>query len=181
MEEYVPLYYKLVGVPNRGIPLTLALGLGLSAVLAWVAHHFEKRANFFSLVALCVAGLTLLATSFRGTVLAVVGMMVFMRMVKVASLLYQSSLQHHITDKTRATVGSLPSFLEEVLSIFIVVVFGIVAKQYNTYVSIRFVALLCIVMSVLLMLFWRKHNLMPPTQTDSDNEVPDTFNPGVAA
>lgn len=181
MEEYVPLYYKLVGVPNRVIPLTLALGLGLSAVFAWIAHRFEKRANLFSLIALCIAGLTLLATSFTGTVVAVAGMMIFMRMVKVASLLYQSSLQHNITEKTRATVGSLPSFLEELLSIVIVVIFGLIAKLYSTYASIRFVAVMCFVMSVILMLYWRKHRLVPPAQNDNEIEVTDTFNPGVTA
>jgi len=159
MEEYVPLYDKVVGVPIRVVPLVLALGLGLSSVFAWVAHHFESRTRLFGLISLAIAGFTLYWTSFESTIIAVGGIMLFMRLVKLSSLLYQSSLQHHVGEESRATVGSLPTFLSEILSLLIVGVYGFVARSHGNFASIRTVALGVVVASLLLAWFWRNYSL----------------------
>jgi MFS family permease len=159
MEEYVPLYDKMVGVPIPIVPLVLAIGLTLSAILAWFAHRFETRTRLFGVISLGIAGVILFATSYSNTAMAVAGIIIFMRLVNLASLLYQSSLQHHISGKSRATVGSLPTFISEILYIAVVAIYGIISAIYNDFASIRVIALGTFIIGILLWWYWKGYKL----------------------
>lgn len=159
VQEYVPLYDKMVGVPVPIVPLVLTVGLALSAILAWVAHRFETRTRLFGIISFSLAGLILFCTSYGDTLTAVVGIMIFMRIAFLSTLLYQSSLQHHISGTSRATVGSLPTFISEILYIAIVAVYGIIAEIYDDFASIRFIALGTFAIGILLLWYWRGYKL----------------------
>jgi len=163
MEEYVPLYDKIVGVPVPIIPLVLTIGLALSAMLAWVAHRFETRTRLFGIISLSLAGIILLSTSYSNTVTAVAGIIIFMRLANLSTLLYQSSLQHHISDSNRATVGSLPTFIAEILYIAVVAIYGIIAQFYGDFASIRFIALSTFTIGILLLWYWKGYKLKDKT------------------
>jgi hypothetical protein len=157
--EYIPLYDKLVGVPVPIIPLVLIIGLSLSAMLAWFAHHFETRSKLFGIVSIVLAGFILFTTSYSSTVTAVAGVIIFSRLVNLSSLLYQSSLQHHISSASRATVGSLPAFVSNIFYIAFVAIYGIVSAIYNDYASIRVIALGTFIVGILLLWYWKGYKL----------------------
>jgi MFS family permease len=159
MSEYIPLYEKLVGVPTPIIPIVLIIGLVLSAILAWVSHRFENRTKLYGIISLSLAGIILFATSYGNTVTAVAGIIIFLKLVNLSSLLYQASLQHHISGKSRATVGSLPSFISEIIYIPIVGIYGIISWLYNDFASIRFIALGTLVIGILLLWYWKGYKL----------------------
>lgn len=155
MEEYVPLYDKMVGVPVPFVPLVLIIGMSLAAAINWYAHHFETKAKLFWLLIISVAGITLFFTSYGDTVTAVAGIIVFMRLINLSLLIFQSKLQHYIDSKSRATVGSLPTFISELLFLGFVAMYGIIAELYGDFASIRFVALGTFIMGILLVFYWR--------------------------
>jgi MFS family permease len=156
MEEYVPLYYKLVGVSVDNVPVLLAAGLLLGAAVAWMAHRFENRKMLFGLTISGIAGLILVGTSFAGTAVAVLGLLAFMRLISLATLLYDASLQHHIADDMRATVSSIPAFMNEFITIVILAAYGLIANSYGDFAPVRFVGVLAVLAALILALIWKK-------------------------
>ena len=171
MAEYVPLYDKMVGVPVPFIPLILTVDLAIGAALSWIAHRFESRTRLFGLLCLVLAGAALLITSYGDTITAVLGMFVFMELVELSSLLYQSSLQHHISGASRATIGSLPTFIAEALSVAIVATYGIVSRYFGDFASIRMMAAMTLLAGVILFWFWKNHQLKIAAPAQLQNDI----------
>ncbi len=121
-----------------------------------MAHYFENTSFYLRLAAGIAAGALLLFTSYYGVVAAVFGMIVFMRTSHVIEALFQANLQHHITDKTRATVGSLPSFLAEALGVLLFGLYGLAASLVSDIFATRMIAVVMIAVAAGLILFWRK-------------------------
>jgi MFS family permease len=159
VEEYVPLYYNLIGVVSNFIPLLLAIGLGLSAILAWTAHRFEDKSNIFQLLTIAIAGILLFITSYNGMVVATLGMVIFMRLIKLSSLLYETSLQHNITERYRATVGSIPTFIAEIISLGIFALYGFISQLFGDMTSIRFIGIIVLGVAIGLFLYWGKKKI----------------------
>lgn len=116
IEEYTPLFYSEIGFSSDVIPLLLAGGLILSSILGWFAHRLARM--HFATVAcfVAIAGIIMFAGTFNqlGGLLA---MLIFMRLIMLAQMLFGASLQHTIQDEQRATIGSLASFGGQILSI----------------------------------------------------------------
>lgn len=156
VDEYIPLYYKDVGFDNSAIPVLLIIGMVLSAVLSWMAHRLEHTPVYLRLILFGLAGTTLLLASYQNLALAAIGMIMFMRLGYVASLLFESSLQHHITSKSRATLTSLPAFIAGVVTTALFGIYGIVAYVINDMTAIRILAAITIICALALAAYWSR-------------------------
>lgn len=116
MEEYTPLFYSEIGFNNDVIPLLLAGGLILSSILGWFAHHLTRMRFVTVACFVVVAGIIMFVGTFS-QLGGLIAMLVFMRLIMLAQMLFGASLQHVIQDEQRATIGSLASFGGQILSI----------------------------------------------------------------
>ncbi len=155
--EYVPLYYIDIGLENAAVPMLMLVGMALSAALAWSAHRMQHTPVSVRLLIFGTAGATLLLASFQNIAFAAFGMLMFMRFGYLAGLLFESSLQQHITSKSRATIASLPSFLSEIVAIVLFGVYGVAAHFSNDSVAIRVLAAISVITALLLFVYWGKY------------------------
>ncbi len=140
VEEYVPLYYQMVGVPVKWIPHLLVVGLVASTVLAWYAVGFERFPGWFAATILAVAAAILLVGTTGGAATATAAMLVFGRVIGLSLLLYQAALQHAIEGTTRATVSSLPSFLAELVALAVFGGYWLVTSTSDDMTAFRVIA-----------------------------------------
>lgn len=157
-QEFTPLYYNMVGIPSPFIAPLLAVGLGFSALLAWMAHRLEHKNALFQISIFGIAGVILLTTSFYGTITAMLGMLIFMRLMRLSSLVYEAVLQHNISEKYRATIGSIPMFISEALSVILILGYGGIAALFGDTTSIRALAILTLIAGLGLLVYWQKHS-----------------------
>lgn len=110
MIEYLPLYYNQVGITTRSVPLVLALGNIIGALLFWTLPSWERFLNKQK-VLLTVGFTALFVISFFGG-LAVVcgGALIFTRYLRVLQVQFESNMQHLASEDARATITSIGSF-----------------------------------------------------------------------
>jgi MFS family permease len=171
--EYVPLFFKPVGVDLDWIPVLLVVGLGISTALAWTAHRWMRypiwvRLAFNSVFALIFVLLTLSSS----TLWAAVGMISMMRVLFLTSALQQASLQHAVDQRTRATVGSFPMFAAEGLAAFSFAVFGMVSYLLDDQGAYLVMGSTIVMASLGLTMMWRRFRpvddtVMEPVVTDA--------------
>ncbi len=154
VDEYVPLYYNDIGVSNTAIPILMLIGMILSAILSWMAHRLEHTPVSLKLLLFGAAGGTLLVGSYQSLAFGVLGMLMFMRLGYLAMLLFESSLQHHITSKTRATLASLPTFIAEAITVALFGIYGITTYFGTDELAIRLLAGITIISALALYMYW---------------------------
>ena len=116
LAEYLPAYYNQVGAPTRVVALIISIGSATAVLLYWWMHHVEAELKRYQLPIMIVFT-ALFALSFMcGPVVAVVGFFVYTRMLRVMSVHNETQIQHHAPDESRATLGSLYSFVAKLLS-----------------------------------------------------------------
>lgn len=155
VEEYVPIYYKVVGVPVAWIPHLLVVGLLLSTLLAWYAARFERFPAWFAAFILALGAAVLLIGTTGGVVVAAGAMLIFKRLIGLSLLLYRAALQHQIEGTARATVGSLPSFMAELVALAVFAGYGVITAADGDITAIRLVALACLIAALILLLWHR--------------------------
>lgn len=125
--EYITLFYKSTGVSTRTVALLSAVGNIVTFFLLWFAHIYEKWIKRNQNVAL-IALLTVLAvTVFAGLPASsqIVAVFVLVRIIRVANIHLGNELQHSVTARARATIGSLASFLAKIGAAVSMVVIGL--------------------------------------------------------
>lgn len=161
VEEYVPLYYSVAGLNTGLVPLVLLLGLFVTSVLSWFAHRLEHASGAAILTLVIAASAVLSVTSFGSTVVAIGGMFIFMRVVLIVSTLFQASLQHGYDGASRATVGSLATFVGYFVALVVIALYGMVTAMASDFEAIRAVALFTLISALALAMFWGKSRLVP--------------------
>jgi MFS family permease len=162
LEEYVPLYYQAMGALDRFIPALLIIGLALSAYLSWQVERLERLGAQWRAGLVVVAGTAVLVTSYAGGALAIVGLFTFMRLINVTKLLYEASLQHNVTGPSRATIGSLPTFIAECLSLGLVAVYGWASQFGGNVGSMRVIGAIVMGLGGVMALVWAGRRLPQP-------------------
>lgn len=155
IEDYAPLYYSAVDVPLGVVPYLLLTGIFMGIVMSWFAHRFEDRQAFWHVSMLLLAGLVLIASSFGGRDIAVLGMMGFVALLRLAIVLFEASLQHEFDGKSRATLGSLPTFLNELWGVFLAGIYGLAAYLIDDVAALRAVATAVALTGLALTIWWR--------------------------
>lgn len=135
--EYMPAYYQQVGLPTQWIALVMSIGSVTAALLYWWMHHVERQLARYR-AHITVACTALFVVSFwGGPIVAVLGMFVLTRVLRLMTVANESVMQHHAPSEARATVGSLYSFVGKLLSAGIVALVGAFAVGGSIVVPIR--------------------------------------------
>jgi uncharacterized membrane protein len=103
-----------------------------------------------------------------GKVAGLFGVMAFMRLIMLAETLYGATLQHHIEDHRRATIGSLASFGGEVLSFCLLGVSSLLFAHSGNTATYRMLALGFAVIGVTLVILGNKKHLHTERVTADD-------------
>lgn len=122
--EYLPLYAQQTGVATRYVPLILAAGNIIGAVLFWTLHSWEEKLEKYkTLWTLAVLFVFSLSWMF-GLPGAVVGIIVFSRFMRVLQVQSDAKIQHLSNDDARATISSVASFGSKLLGAAVVAIIG---------------------------------------------------------
>jgi MFS family permease len=135
--EYMPAYYQQVGTPTQLVALFMSISSGAAALLYWWMHHIEAQLTRYQLP--IIGGFTLLFTlSFMGGAFsAVFGLFLLTRILRLLSVNNETQIQHHAPNESRATLGSLYSFIGKLLSAALVSLVGFFAVANSIVTPIR--------------------------------------------
>jgi MFS family permease len=138
--EVVQFYYRSVGVSTSWVPVIMAIGFSVSAVLLTHAHKFEQRKPKFKFMLALYAGLILIFSSFGNIGYALAGALVYFRLMGVFSFLINVELQHATNKIYRTTVLSISSFVTGYISLIIFLLYGLVSLWAGSIWSFRMIA-----------------------------------------
>ena len=122
--EYISLYYKQVGVDTRYVPLLMALGNIIGAVLFWTLHSWEKFLDKQKVILMALMTVLFIASFNRGVAIACAGVLIFTRFIRVLQVQFESNIQHLSNDEARVTISSIGSFGAKLVAAGIVVIVG---------------------------------------------------------
>lgn len=122
--EYISLYYKQVGIDTRYVPLLMALGNIIGAVLFWTLHSWEKFLDKQKVILMAVMTVLFIASFNRGVAIACAGVLIFTRFIRVLQVQFESNIQHLSNDEARVTISSIGSFGAKLVAAGIVTVVG---------------------------------------------------------
>jgi len=152
--EYMPTYYLQVGTPTQLTALLMSIGSAAAVLLYWWMHHLEAQIARYQLP-IIIGFTTLFMLSFGGGVVAaVVGLFLYTRILRTLSVHNETQIQHHAPDESRATLGSLYSFVAKLLSAGLVSAVGFFAVANRILVPIRWSVIAVTVALLLGMLYF---------------------------
>lgn len=122
--EYISLYYKQVGIDTRYVPLLMALGNIIGAVLFWTLHSWEKFLDKQKVVLMLLMTILFVASFNRGILVVCAGVLVFTRFIRVLQVQFESNIQHLSNDEARVTISSVGSFSAKLVAATIVSIVG---------------------------------------------------------
>ena len=165
--EYLPAYYQQVGTPTQMVALFISIGGATAVVLYWWMHHLEAQIARHHL-AIILGFTALFALSFMGgTAIAVIGFFLLTRMLRVMSVHNETQIQHHAPDESRATLGSLYSFVGKLLSAALLSLIGIFAVEGKIVEPIRWSVIIMVTILVLgSVYFWLRQKSTDHQPTD---------------
>lgn len=132
LDEYYNLLFLERGLSRGQIGFWFGCIFLLSAVGSAVAHKFETVRINYGLFTVLWGGL-LLAAVLGPTSLLPVCIALFTMVFYAAQVLLETSLQHQIPDKTRATTTSVLGFSEEIVALSVYGVFGLQGSRGMTF------------------------------------------------
>lgn len=147
--EYLPAYYHQVGTPTQLVALIVSLGSTTAALLYWWMHHVESQISKYQLPIMLGFTALFVLSFMGGAVVAVIGFFVFTRMLRVISVNNETQIQHHAADESRATLGSLYSFVGKILSAALLGMVGFFAVNDKIVTPIRWSVIAAVLAIVL--------------------------------
>jgi MFS family permease len=147
--EYIPLYYKQVGTPVNYVPLLLAAGNAITVFLFWFMHGYERQLTKYRILILITATALFVWSFTQGTIIAVIGMLLFVRLIRVLVVNYEAMIQHSAVDEARATVGSIYSFSARIIAALVIFIIGLVSVSDIIVVPVRWAVILTILLFIL--------------------------------
>lgn len=141
--EYLPQYYNQIGIETRYVPLLLALGNIIGAVLFWTLHSYDSflDKNKLYIGAICLASFTASFLFTENVIVLCAGMIVVSRFWRVLQVQTDSNIQHLSNDNTRATVASISSFIAKSLAALIAIMVGMLSADNIIVDPLRFAIL----------------------------------------
>jgi MFS family permease len=160
--EYLPAYYYQVGLPARSVALVISVGSITAALLYWWMHRVERQLAKYRIVIMVAATGLFALTFWGGPLVAVFGMFMFSRVLRVVTVANESLIQHHAPDEARATVGSLYSFVGKLLSAGLIALIGALAIGDKMVVPLRWSSVVMVGIFVLVALFFAARRKRQP-------------------
>jgi MFS family permease len=155
MVEFLSLYYKQVGISTRWVPIMMAIGNTIGALLFWSLHSWEKTLDRWRLLLLGIATSIFIVSLQGGVASAVIGAMLFTRFIRLLQVQYESSIQHLSNDQARATISSVGSFAASLLTASIMITVGQLATDNIILRPLRLILLVGVICYAALQLLTR--------------------------
>lgn len=150
-EEYIALYYTWNGLTTQAAALVMTVGFLGAVAIEWTAHYFDglQQRLLFGLVGL--AGFLLYGTSFFFGWVAIIGLYLFIRILKLMETSLTARMHTKIDTDARSTTFSLISFV----SIFVAVVgAGVISiLQALSVGDIKVISMVGLTLGILCLLF----------------------------
>jgi MFS family permease len=142
--EYLPAYYQQAGLPTQTVALFMSVGSAAAALLYWWMHHIEAQLSRYRLTIIVGATGLFVASFWGGVLVAVLGMFIFTRILRMMTVHNESIIQHRAPNEARATVGSLYSFVGKLLQAGIIALVGLFAVNDKIVIPIRWSVIIVI-------------------------------------
>ena len=139
--EYMAFYYTQSGVSLKTLPLILAVGNIIGILLYWHMSKLEVFAKKYKLALLVGTGVVFAVSFSFGTFGVVLGYLVMVRVARFATVHYESTMQHLSQDATRATIGSIYSFVAKLLAAGLFMSIGFFAQNNIIIRPVRYAVL----------------------------------------
>lgn len=159
IEEFVPLYYKEIGLSSNTIAIVLTISLAASALLTLLLRRAHEAASTRWVALVGISAVAVIAGSVLPTLYAVITFFVFMRILIAAEIAYSASLQHEVSSNVRATTGSLIGLADEIGGLLLISIYGLASAVGENVFAVQIYMLISFVGSMLLLLLWKKSNL----------------------
>lgn len=150
--EYLPAYFYQVGLPLDLVPLLMSLASAAAGILYWWMHHIEEQLIRYRLPILLVTTGLFVLSFFGGPIVAMLGMFVLTRLLRVIQVSNETVIQHHAPNESRATVGSLHSLASKLLEAGMVALVGLFAVNEKIVAPIRWSVIIVVVIFAVLSL-----------------------------
>ena len=137
MIEYLSLYYYQAGVAVRIVPIMMAIGNVIGAILFWSLHKWDTFLRKWRVPMLLIASGLFALTFSTGTVSAVLGVMFYTRFIRLLQVQYESSVQHLANEQARATITSIGNFGASLIGAVGMVLIGAFSHKNNVLTPIR--------------------------------------------
>ncbi len=135
--EYGGLYFDQVGAETRYIPLLIALGNIVGAITFWTLHSWEHVLEKYKILFMAVALAAFCASFFGGLAVAVAGMLIFTRFIRLLEMQLESAIQHVARDENRATIASIASFGAKIFAACMALSIGFFSVDNSIVNSLR--------------------------------------------
>lgn len=157
--EYLPAYYQQVGTPTQLVALIMSITSATAVILYWWMHHIESQFAKYQ-IPIIVGFTALFALSFvGGTIVAVIGMFVYTRLLRMAAVNNETQIQHLAPNQARATLGSLYSFVAKLIAAGLVSTVGFFAINDHIVEPIRWSVMAVVAILVISWIYfsiWQK-------------------------
>jgi len=157
-DEYINLFLRERHFSNTSIVIWSAIIFTLGALGSTLAHKLENKKLPIKSSLFVWAGL-LCAASLAPRFLAPVLLGLFVAFFFAVDILFNAYLQHHISDKTRATTTSVGGFFAEIFAVIGFLIVGFGANRVDYAFAFQLLAGGIVAFGVFLVLYARRHKL----------------------
>ncbi|HSX00372.1 MAG TPA: MFS transporter [Patescibacteria group bacterium] len=158
VDEYYDLLFNELGMSNGMIALWMGVVFSFGAVGSLLADRLEGKRFPLTTGIIVWAGMLLLA-SLLPAPYSPIAIGLYVGIFYVVKVLFNSYLQHALTDKNRATVTSVGGLLSEVGALISFMVFAVVAGVHNYATAFQVLAVVIVVAGVLYGVLHRRYSV----------------------
>lgn len=137
-DEYTSLIIKESGISVEWIPITSALVFMPVILIGFIAYRFEKLRGATFVTALSVAGIILIASALTGGLSGLALFSLFLLLLKLTQIIFNSKVQHAIASSTRATVTSFNAFGVEIAAVGGFFLYGLMSQIGGIKLALAF-------------------------------------------
>lgn len=159
VDEYFNLFLREKGLTNMMIAFWLGVINLFAAAGSLLAHKLEDK-KFAANAALFGWAALLLLISFSPKMLAAILLGLYAMFFAAVGVLFNTHLQKHISDQTRATTTSVSGFGSELFAMLSFAIVGFGANRSGYVFSFRLVAVSVVMVAAFLTFYSHRHKLV---------------------
>jgi MFS family permease len=147
VDEYFNLLFHEQGMSNEMIALWMGGVFAFGGIASFFAHKLEDK-RFSIGLSLVVWGIFLYAATILPASVAPVGIGLYVALYYVVKILFNTRLQHELSDKNRATATSVVGFLSEAGAIISFIIFAIAAEKVSYALAFQIIAVIIVCIGI---------------------------------
>ena len=127
-DEYTSLIIKESGISVEWIPITSAILFIPVILVGFIAYRFERLRGTTFVIALALAGVTLILSGLAGGLSGLAFFSLFLLLLKLTQIIFNSRIQHTIASGARATITSFNAFGVEMAAVGGFFLYGLMSQ-----------------------------------------------------